>query len=149
MLTHVQLGQTFAMLTANIQVLLNSADEWVEKSNIVYTGIAAHDPSISSRNAFRVVGFIRNAASFTYINKWKSRGVKSRERGWYSTLPLRPVHPAWKFNHVAPDVTMGMWGVPSCWQQNSSFPLRSRRAGARGVPNILCFLTCILVKSWK
>jgi hypothetical protein len=57
------------MFTANIQALLNSANKWVEKSNVVYTVITAHDTSIYSRNASSVVGFIRNAASFTYINK--------------------------------------------------------------------------------
>ena len=84
-MTLAELGQVLEMIPICIQELLNSADEW-RMSIMVCTWMAAHDPSISSRNYSSVAGFVEYTASFKYLHKGKSSGINSGERGGYTPL---------------------------------------------------------------
>ena len=123
------------MFSIHIQALLNSADEW-EMSIIMWTGIAAHDPSISSRNYSSVTGFVRYTASFKYLHKRKSSGINSAERG--GTHPFSYYPSVWQnLINVAPVTWLIMWETPLCWKWNITFSYSWYMAGAVDVRRIL------------
>lgn len=105
LVTHIGTG-LIDRFVVYIRALLNRT-EW-QTSTKVCTGIAAHDPSASSRQWFWLYT-IRHIASFRCPHKWKSKMVKSNEHGRYSKfppLPLRRNQSAREsFKQVAPDIS--------------------------------------------